>query len=398
MRSFEIPAHYQSGWMSKLKNQRKLEDPKKQDFSAMEIHFDGISFFLPRHFGFCFGVENAVEMIYKCLAENQGKKIYLLSEMIHNPLVNEDLASMGVAFIQDTSGNLLTPWENLKNGDIVVIPAFGAPLETEEKLQKLGIVIKKYDTTCPFVERVWNRGEKLAQMGCTLIIHGKHYHEETKATFSRAQSFGKAIVVRDQKEAELLAEYILGNKKEEDFWIDFAGKISKNFDFQKDLQKVAIINQTTMLADETQAIALFFKEIMQKKYGETELQNHFVDSRDTLCYATNDNQMAAKAMLNEDLDCVFVIGGINSSNTNHLAQLFEQKFPTFFIERETDIENREIFWYYDLKTHKRIKNQHFFNNLTLQKTKKNYKIGITAGASCPDSLVEAVISRIKNII
>ena len=209
MKTFEIPSYYRSPIISRVKALRNSTDKLKKDFSPTLLDFGTVQIILARHFGFCFGVENAIEISYKAIAENPNKQIYLLSQMIHNPEVNDDLTKRGVQFLQDTKGNQLIPWENLNAESIVIIPAFGTTLEIESILSARGIQLAKYDTTCPFVQRVWKKSEKLGQENHTVIIHGKDNHEETRATFSHTSEFAKAVVIRDLAEAKILGEIIL---------------------------------------------------------------------------------------------------------------------------------------------------------------------------------------------
>ena len=202
MKQFEVPAFYRSPLLSKIKAQRKLADPRKKDFSPTTLQIGKFTFLIARHFGFCYGVENAIERSYKALQENPGKRIFLLSQMIHNPAVNADLTGNGIQFLQDTHGKQLIAFDTLTPNDIVLIPAFGTTLEIEQQLTSLGLDIQTYNTTCPFVEKVWNRSEKLGETQHTIIIHGKHDHEETRATFSHAVANGPALIVKDMKEAE----------------------------------------------------------------------------------------------------------------------------------------------------------------------------------------------------
>ena len=204
MRKFEIPDFYRSPIISEIKRKRKESDPLKKDFKPTVLNFGPVTFLIARHFGFCYGVENAIEIAYKTIDENPGKRIFLLSEMIHNPGVNNDLLSMGVRFLMDTTGNQLIAWEEINSDDIVIIPAFGTTLETEKKLNKLGIDPYRYDTTCPFVEKVWNRSADLGKTGYTVVIHGKHYHEETRATFSHSIQNSPSVIVRNMDETKFL--------------------------------------------------------------------------------------------------------------------------------------------------------------------------------------------------
>ena len=212
MKQFQIPEFYRSPIISKVKAQRKLDDPRKKDFSPTIVDFGKVRFLVSRHFGFCYGVENAIERAYRALDENPGKRIFLLSQMIHNPDVNEDLNANGIQFLQDTTGKQLIDFESLTTADIVLIPAFGTTVEIENLLVSKGIDIQKYNTTCPFVEKVWNRSEKLGETDHTILIHGKYNHEETRATFSRSSQFAPSLILKDIHEAKTLASYIYENK------------------------------------------------------------------------------------------------------------------------------------------------------------------------------------------
>ena len=388
MKKFEIPVHYRSSFITQIKNSRKLEDPRKKDFTPTVLDFGPVRFYLARHFGFCYGVENAIEIAYKTIEENPGKRIFLLSEMIHNPGVNNDLLSMGVRFILDTEGNQLIAWEEINSNDIVIIPAFGTTLEIEKKLNKLGIDPYRYDTTCPFVEKVWNRSADLGKIGFTVVIHGKSYHEETRATFSHSIQNSPSLIVRDIEETKFLADVILGEKTEEDFYEFFDGKYSKGFDVRKDLEKIGVVNQTTMLATETQEIADLLKEAMIKKYGIENLIEHFADTRDTLCYATNDNQDATYGLLEVDADFAIVVGGYNSSNTGHIFKLCEEEIKTFFIDSADKIISADEIIHYDLEKKNKVISRDFLP------AKYPVEILLTSGASCPDAIVESVIRKI----
>ena len=388
MKKFDIPVHYKSSFITQIKNDRKINDPRKKDFTATLLDFGPVRFYLARHFGFCYGVENAIEIAYKTIEENPGKRIFLLSEMIHNPGVNNDLLSMGVRFIMDTEGNQLVAWEEIKSDDIVIIPAFGTTLEIEKKLNKLGINPYQYNTTCPFVEKVWNRSADLGKTGYTVVIHGKHYHEETRATFSHSLQNSPSIVVRNIEETKFLAEIILEEKSETEFYEFFKGKYSRGFDVGKDLDKIGVVNQTTMLASETQEIADVLKEAMIKKFGIENLSEHFADTRDTLCYATNDNQDATYGLLEIEADFAIVVGGYNSSNTGHIVNLCEQEIKTYFIDSADKIISNEEINHYDLAKQKPVTTNGFLP------AKYPVEILLTSGASCPDAIVESVIRKI----
>lgn len=342
---------------------------------------------LARHFGFCYGVENAIEISYRALEENPDKRVFLLSQMIHNQEVNNDLESRGIKFIMDTDGSQFIPWHDIHKEDVVIIPAFGTTIEIEHLLLDKGVEVQKYNTTCPFVEKVWNRAQKLGKDNYTIIIHGKPKHEETKATFSHSNHYGPSIIVRDLEEAEQLANYLLGSKTRSEFYEEFSGKFSPGFDPHLHLQRVGVVNQTTMLASETQGIADFFRQMMISKYGEQNLKEHFADTRDTLCYATNDNQDATYQLLESGADLAIVVGGYNSSNTSHIVELCERKFPTYFINSEKEIKSVSEIHHFNYPSKQNIVTHEFLPS------KRPLRIVLTSGASCPDTLVDRVLLK-----
>ena len=308
--------------------------------------------------------------------------------MIHNQEVNNDLQSRGIKFIMDTDGTQLIPWEESKSDDVVIIPAFGTTIEIENLLLDKGVEVHKYNTTCPFVEKVWNRSEKLGKDDYTIIIHGKPRHEETRATFSHSANNGASVIVRDMEEAQRLAKYITGEKFKEEFYTAFAGRYSAGFNPEKDLHRVGVVNQTTMLATETQAIADYFRQTMLTKYGAENIKDHFADTRDTLCYATNDNQDATYKLLETDANLAIVVGGYNSSNTSHIVELCERKFPTYFINSDSEIKSKQEIHHFDYpKKEKRVTQGYL-------PEKNPVKIILTSGASCPDTLVDRVMLKI----
>ncbi|MDP4117499.1 MAG: 4-hydroxy-3-methylbut-2-enyl diphosphate reductase, partial [Bacteroidota bacterium] len=267
MKPFDIPEIYKSSIISEIKAKRKSNDSKKKNFSPTELDFGPVKFIIARHFGFCFGVENAIEIAYRTINENKGKRIFLLSEMIHNPGVNEDLYNQGVRFLMDTSGKHIYDWNNLTADDIVIIPAFGTTREIESILKEKNIDPYKYNTTCPFVEKVWNRAGQLGENNYTVIIHGKHFHEETRATFSHSKSKAPSLIIRDMQEADILSKIITKQIPEEDFYEIFKDRYSQGFDVSKDLLHIGVVNQTTMLASETEEISLQLKMAMENKFG-----------------------------------------------------------------------------------------------------------------------------------
>lgn len=363
-------------------------DKMKKDFTPTLLDFGALQIYLARHFGFCYGVENAIEIAFRTVDENPGKRIFLLSEMIHNPQVNADLQSHGVTFLQDTYGKQLIPFSELTADDVVIIPAFGTTLAIEDQLNNIGIQTEKYNTTCPFVEKVWNRSEAIAKKNYSIVIHGKPKHEETRATFSHAAFNAPSVVVEDMQQAKELAKYITGEKEAAGFYEEFKGQYSEGFDITKDLQRIGVVNQTTMLASDTQAIADFLKQVMIEKYQPADSNERFADTRDTLCYATNDNQTAVTGMLETPADLAIVVGGYNSSNTSHLVELCEEKLPTYFISSEEKILSAKEILHYNFHT-----KQELLSNDWLP-SQQPLRILMTSGASCPDALVEGVIKKL----
>lgn len=393
MKSFDVPVHYRSTLVTAIKQKRKAADKMKKDFAPTILEAGSLQLILARHFGFCYGVENAIEIAFRAVSENPDKRVFLLSEMIHNPGVNADLHNLGVKFIMDTKGNMLMGWDELKSDDIVIIPAFGTTLELEKTLRDKGIEPSRYETTCPFVEKVWNRAEKIGKDGYTIVVHGKPNHEETRATFSHSQANTHTVVVKDMEQTERLAQYITGELPSEQFYTDFKGQYSEGFDVTKDLQRIGVVNQTTMLASETQGIADYLKQVMIDRYKPTAdaISDYVADTRDTLCYATNDNQSAVQGMLDTDADLAIVIGGYNSSNTSHLVELCELKLPTFFIKNEECLISDTLIKHFDLHTHTEVETNNYLPN------KSPLRIMITSGASCPDALVERVMERLAEL-
>lgn len=390
MKKFDVPGMYRSPLISAIKNRRKLADKFKKDFTPTVLDFGQIQIFLARHFGFCYGVENAIEIAFRTIEENLGKRIFLLSEMIHNPQVNEDLLKKGVKFLQDTKGNTLVPFEALSADDIVLIPAFGTTLAIEKQINEIGIQTERYNTTCPFVEKVWNRSEQIAEKGYSIVVHGKPSHEETRATFSHSAANTATVVVKDMIETVELAKYITREKPAEQFYTEFNGRFSKGFDINKDLQQIGVVNQTTMLASDTQAISDYLKSVMIVQYQLTadNIGTRFADTRDTLCYATNDNQSAVYGLLETAADLAIVVGGYNSSNTSHLVELCEKKLNTYYINSADKIISKNEIIHHNFHAKEDLHSHNFLPQ------KEPVKVLITSGASCPDALVEGVVRKL----
>lgn len=393
MKKFQVPNIYRSSLISAIKNKRKQDDKLKKDFTPTLIDLGPVQFYLARHFGFCYGVENAIEIAFRTIEENPGKRIFLLSEMIHNPQVNATLKERGVLFLQDTYGKQVIPFDEITGDDVVIIPAFGTTLEIEQMLQQKGIKTEKYNTTCPFVEKVWNRSEQIAAKGYSIIIHGKPKHEETRATFSHASSNTPTVIVNNMADTIELGKYITGEKAAHLFYDEFKGMYSEGFNVETDLQRFGVVNQTTQLATDTQAIAEYLKNLVMQHYqlNNDTIGERFADTKDTLCYATNDNQTAVSAMLETKADFAVIVGGYNSSNTTHLVELCEEKMPVYFINNEENIlSGKEI-------VHFNIHDKQEHHTTDFIPASAPVKILISSGASCPDSLVEAVIRKLSSL-
>lgn len=388
-KKFDIPVMYQSPVIRKVKEANKITDPRKKDLTPSTLDFGPVSFLIPRHFGFCYGVENAIDIAYKTVAENPGKDIYLLSEMIHNPTVNEDLQKKGVKFLFDTDGTERIPIESLDPDDIVIVPAFGTTLEIQEKLKVQGIDPYEYNTTCPFVEKVWNRGNQLGKKGYSLVVHGKHRHEETRATFSHSASHSPVVVVLNPEEAQILADILTEKRPLDDFDTWFGHKSTEGFNPLKDLEYFGVINQTTMLATETQEVMDILKKAAAERFGESNVLDHFADTSDTLCYATNENQSATYALANAEPDVAIVVGGYNSSNTMHLVEILEHHCPTYHIRDAGEFESPGNIRHFDQWKKEMLTTSHW-----LPTDQPNLRIALTSGASCPDVLVDEVLLKI----
>lgn len=375
---------YESRVISPLKSQPHAGErwaPISLDFGAVKVK-------VARHFGFCKGVENAIEVAYETLMMHPDRRVFMISELIHNSFVNDDLQAKGLRFIKTAKGKQLIPWDEIQSDDIVITPAFGASKEDQATLNERGVDLMKWDATCRFVENVWFRATELGSQGYTIIIHGKSAHEETIATFSHAQEGAPTVVIRDMKEAILLGEIISGDRPKDEFYQKFAGKYSKGFDVSKDLDRIAVVNQTTMLASETAEISMHFEKIMKGLHGEEKIDYGIANTRDTLCYATKNNQQATLRLLEEPADLAIVIGGRNSSNTSHLVELCEGKLPTYFIASERDLISADEILHFDFENRKARYISDYIP------THRPINVLLTSGASCPDAIVERVLLRL----
>lgn len=388
-KEFEIPAMYKSPVIRKVKEANKVTDPRKKDLAPSVLNFGPVTFLIPRHFGFCYGVENAIDIAYRAVEQNQDKDIYLLSEMIHNPTVNEDLQKRGVKFLFDTDGTVRIPISSLSSDDIVIVPAFGTTLEIGEQLSERGIDPYEFNTTCPFVEKVWKRGKQLGKKGYSLVVHGKHRHEETRATFSHSADHSATVVVLNPEEATILAEIMTEKRPLKDFETYFGHKSTEGFNPLTDLEYFGVINQTTMLATETQEVMNILKEAAKERFGEENVLNHFADTSDTLCYATNENQSATYALADAKPDIAIVVGGYNSSNTMHLVEILEHTCPTYHVRDAGEFDSPQKIRHFN-----QWKKEILTTENWLPVGRDHLNIALTSGASCPDVLVDEVLLKI----
>lgn len=348
------------------------------------VHVPGnLTVKLAKEFGFCYGVERAIDLAYASRKAYPDKPIYILGEIIHNPDVNDQIRSMGIRFLSGREKN--AEMDDLREGDIVIIPAFGTEVETRSRLEAQGCVF--VDTTCGDVMSVWKRVRQYARESVTSIIHGKAWHEETKATSSQATGTnGHYLVVFTLAETDYVCDYIRRGGDRTEFLEKFKGAYSGGFDPDLHLVTVGVANQTTMLRGETEEVQHRIRAAMSDRYGAEKLSEHF-RYFDTICGATQDRQDALQKLLHDPLDLLLVIGGYNSSNTSHLAEMGEAKLPTYFIKNATKIISAEVILHYNQHLHQEVESHHWLPGRPLT-------VGITAGASCPNNLIEETIRRL----
>ncbi len=345
-----------------------------------------LTFRLAREFGFCYGVDRAVDYAYETRLKFPDRRLYLVGEIIHNPHVNQKLRDMGVEFLsRGESGEF--DFSSITPDDVVIMPAFGVTIGDFERLRGIGCVL--VDTTCGSVLNVWKRVEGYAKDGFTAIIHGKHYHEETKATASQVMKYpeGRYLVVFDMAEARIVCDFIEGRGEAGELGRRFSRAVSSGFDFARDLDRVGLANQTTMLSGESLAIAEEVRRSMIRRYGEAGLAEHF-RSFDTICSATQERQDAVLALLEEPLDVMVVVGGYNSSNTCHLAALVHSRgIPVYHIEDAHGIEvETGTIRHQPIDTKREARTESWLGAGKI--------IGITAGASTPNNKIGETIARI----
>lgn len=408
-------ALYQSQLCSVVKAARRTRENTSGAPACLD--FGPVQYILPSHFGFCLGVQNAIERAYETVAAHPGQRVFMLSELIHNPFVNQDLLARGLRYLQTDKGLPLRAdgamatghddpdalWNQLTPDDIVIIPAFGATNEDKARLIRAGIPIRRHDATCMLVEKVWKAARRYAAEGFTVLIHGKSEHEETKATFSNSASHGPALMIRNHAHAEALADVIRldGPARRERFESAFAGLYSRGFDPEHDLERIAVVNQTTLLSNETLRIIDYLREVVAEKHGPENIDQHLWSKGkgDTLCYATQVNQDALHSALAQPVDVALVVGGRNSSNTYQLYHVCRDHLGhnAHYIQSEDNILSfGEIRHYsYPLAGASTPGGQDILRPFLPEDKSSPLTILITGGASCPDGIIQQVIHRIN---
>ena len=339
---------------------------------------------LAKQFGFCYGVERAIDLAYAARKVFPDARLFLIGEIIHNPEVNAQIAALGIRNLLDASGRPHV--EDLGPEDVVIVPAFGATVPLVEEIKQHGCRI--VDTTCGDVMSVWKRVRQNASEEVTSIIHGKASHEETLATASRAlgNGNGRYLIVLNLEEASRVRDFIGGGMTGEEFLREFDGRFSPGFDPELHLHRIGVANQTTMLREETEAVQNLLREAIIARDGTAGNFRIF----DTICGATQERQDALKELLGRPLDLLLVVGGYNSSNTTHLAEMGVEKVPTYFIRNQECLESPELIRHFDLSRKEEISSRTSW----LPIAGREALIGITAGASCPNNLIEEVITRV----
>jgi 4-hydroxy-3-methylbut-2-enyl diphosphate reductase len=368
----QVESHYRSEIVERLRA------------SGGSLTHDGVTMRLAKQFGFCYGVERAIDLAYAAAKVFTERRLFILGEIIHNPEVNEQIAALGIK-------NLLGPdkeahVEELTSEDVVIVPAFGTDVTTLAQIKELGAQI--VDTTCGDVMSVWKRVRQNATEDVTSIIHGKASHEETKATASRAVQGGKGhyLVVLTLADTDYVCDYIRRGGDKQAFLQRFRGAYSEGFDPDLHLRRVGVANQTTMMRGETEEVQRRVEAAIGERDGAERARQNF-RFFDTICGATQERQDALRDMLAAPMDLLLVIGGYNSSNTSHLAEMGEAKLPTYFIRNATRLESRERITHYDQHQRREVTSEGWLPSAPLT-------IGVTAGASCPNNLIEETIIRV----
>ena len=365
----EVEQHYRSQIVEKLRQRGNV------------LEAGGLKIHLAKEFGFCYGVERAIDLAYAARRVFANQPIYILGEIIHNPEVNEQILAMGIKFL--TGPNKSADIEDLKQDDVVIIPAFGAEMSTMEKLRAKGCQL--VDTTCGDVMSVWKRVTQNAKESYTSIIHGKSKHEETLATSSRATANpnGHYLVVLNLAETDCVCDYIRHGGNRDELLARFEDAHSPGFNPDQHLTSIGVANQTTMLRSETAEIQRRLRQAMVDRYGVGDMDEHF-RIFDTICGATQERQDALIQLLKEPLDLMIVVGGYNSSNTSHLAEMSEERMPTYFIRNASKILSAKQILHFNLHEQQEVLTENWLPG-------GHVYLGITAGASCPNNLIDDAV-------
>ena len=368
----QVLSHYRSNLVERIRD------------SGHVLSAGNLKIKLAKQFGFCYGVERAIDLAYAARKVFPEQPIYILGEIIHNPEVNDQIRAMGIKFLSGKEKD--ADIADLIKDDIVIIPAFGMEVSMRQQLEAKGC--RFVDTTCGDVMSVWKRVRQYSKDKVTSIIHGKAWHEETKATSSQAiaNGGGHYLVVFTLAETDYVCDYVVNGGDKAAFLEKFKGAYSEGFDPDVHLQAIGVANQTTMLRGETEEVQHRLRRAMMQKYGEPEIDRHF-RFFDTICGATQDRQDALEKLLQEPIDLLLVIGGYNSSNTSHLAEMGEAKLPTYFIKNAAKMKSDQVILHYDQHKHEEIETHNWL-------PPGKVTVGITAGASCPNNLIEDAIRRL----
>ena len=368
----QVLSHYRSDLVERIRS------------SGCVLSAGDLTIKLAKQFGFCYGVERAIDLAYAARKVFPQQPIYILGEIIHNPEVNDQIRAMGIKFLSGKEKD--ADIDDLKKGDIVIIPAFGTEVSMRQQLEAKGCQF--VDTTCGDVMSVWKRVRQYSKDKVTSIIHGKAWHEETKATSSQAMASGGGhyLVVFTLAETDYVCNYLVNGGDKAAFLEKFKGAYSEGFDPDIHLQAIGVANQTTMLRGETEEVQRRLRRAMVQRFGDEHIDRHF-RFFDTICGATQDRQDALEKLLQEPINLLLVIGGYNSSNTSHLAEMGEAKLPTYFIKNAAKMMSDKLILHYDQHKHEEIETHSWL-------PRGQVTVGITAGASCPNNLIEDAIRRL----
>ena len=368
----QVESHYRSDIVDKVRRNGGI------------LRVGDVTVRLAKQFGFCYGVERAIDLAYAAGKVFKDRRLFILGEIVHNPEVNEQIRSLGIKNLMGKSKE--AEIDDLQPGDVVIVPAFGTEVSTLNQIKERGCQI--VDTTCGDVMSVWKRVRKYASESATSIIHGKAEHEETKATSSRALGNGQGhyLVVLTLAETDYVCDYIRQGGNKQEFLEKFRGAYSSGFDPDLHLRSVGVANQTTMLRGETEEVQRRIRQAIVDRDGAELAATNF-RFFDTICGATQERQDALRELLDVKMNLLLVVGGYNSSNTSHLAEMGEEKLPTYFVRNASRLLSKEEILHYNLHQREEVVARNWLPDGPLV-------VGITAGASCPNNLIEETLIRV----